>query len=198
MLETNYSYGIERDEAQLARNDADPTKWTNPLEVRFVAYSTIRFCAWHLHSGYRTLLRWRYTASMGMVKTQRYVSQCAVVPPLISFSFSGRTGEPYAFILTFADSNSNRYARGDYVHDGGIADSDVGKCDDDAEDKNCQAKPLGVPQVRSSFIDAAYSNESIFPKVNFCVISLSRSPRTRRNRLETVLNLVKATVLWVW
>lgn len=36
MLETNYSYGIERDEAQLKRNDADPRKWTNPLEVRSV------------------------------------------------------------------------------------------------------------------------------------------------------------------
>lgn len=34
MLETNYSYGIERDEEQLSRNDLDHRKWTNPLEVR--------------------------------------------------------------------------------------------------------------------------------------------------------------------
>jgi len=34
MLATNYSYGIERDEAQLKKNDNDHTKWTNPLEVR--------------------------------------------------------------------------------------------------------------------------------------------------------------------
>lgn len=36
MLETNYSYGIERDEEQLRRNDADFRKWSNPLEVRYV------------------------------------------------------------------------------------------------------------------------------------------------------------------
>jgi phospholipid:diacylglycerol acyltransferase len=35
MLETNYSYGIERDEEQLKRNDADFRKWSNPLEVRY-------------------------------------------------------------------------------------------------------------------------------------------------------------------
>jgi len=34
MLEMNYSYGIERDEEQLRRNDADFRKWSNPLEVR--------------------------------------------------------------------------------------------------------------------------------------------------------------------
>jgi hypothetical protein len=34
MMETNYSNGFERDEEQLKRNNADPTKWTNPLEVQ--------------------------------------------------------------------------------------------------------------------------------------------------------------------
>ncbi|KAG6857717.1 hypothetical protein H0H87_004133 [Tephrocybe sp. NHM501043] len=34
MLASNYSFGLERDEAALARNDHDHTKWTNPLEVR--------------------------------------------------------------------------------------------------------------------------------------------------------------------
>lgn len=37
MLETNYSYGIERDEERLKANDMDPTKWSNPLEVRYVS-----------------------------------------------------------------------------------------------------------------------------------------------------------------
>lgn len=37
MMGTNYSFGIERDEAILKRNDLDPTKWTNPLEVQYVA-----------------------------------------------------------------------------------------------------------------------------------------------------------------
>ena len=35
-MATNYSFGIERDEAALKRNNADPTKWSNPLEVQYV------------------------------------------------------------------------------------------------------------------------------------------------------------------
>ncbi|KAH7102236.1 LACT-domain-containing protein [Auriculariales sp. MPI-PUGE-AT-0066] len=34
MVGGNYSYGIERDEAKLKKNDNDHRKWTNPLEVR--------------------------------------------------------------------------------------------------------------------------------------------------------------------
>ncbi|KIY50299.1 LACT-domain-containing protein [Fistulina hepatica ATCC 64428] len=34
MFATNYSNGIERDKAILARNDKDHTKWSNPLEIR--------------------------------------------------------------------------------------------------------------------------------------------------------------------
>ncbi|KAI9465682.1 phospholipid:diacylglycerol acyltransferase [Lactarius psammicola] len=34
MIATNYSYGIERDEEALKRNDLDHTKWSNPLESR--------------------------------------------------------------------------------------------------------------------------------------------------------------------
>jgi phospholipid:diacylglycerol acyltransferase len=37
-METNYSQGLERDEKQLARNDLDPRKWTNPLEIRYVIF----------------------------------------------------------------------------------------------------------------------------------------------------------------
>ncbi|KAF4567493.1 hypothetical protein EYR36_011115 [Pleurotus pulmonarius] len=36
MIGTNYSYGIERDEAMLDKNDLDHTKWANPLEARHV------------------------------------------------------------------------------------------------------------------------------------------------------------------
>ncbi|KAG6872948.1 hypothetical protein C0995_004832 [Termitomyces sp. Mi166 len=36
MLATNYSFGLERDEAILERNNFDHTKWTNPLEVRYM------------------------------------------------------------------------------------------------------------------------------------------------------------------
>jgi hypothetical protein len=34
MMEGNYSNGFERDTAQLIRNNADPTKWSNPLEIQ--------------------------------------------------------------------------------------------------------------------------------------------------------------------
>lgn len=33
MLAANYSFGFERDAAQIIRNNDDPAKWTNPLEV---------------------------------------------------------------------------------------------------------------------------------------------------------------------
>lgn len=35
MVASNYSYGIERDEARLRANDRDFTKWSNPLEIRY-------------------------------------------------------------------------------------------------------------------------------------------------------------------
>lgn len=34
MIESNYSFGIERDEEQLKRNNLDPRKWSNPLEIQ--------------------------------------------------------------------------------------------------------------------------------------------------------------------
>ncbi|KAF7315202.1 Phospholipid:diacylglycerol acyltransferase [Mycena indigotica] len=34
MIETNFSFGIERDEARLKANNLDHRKWTNPLEVQ--------------------------------------------------------------------------------------------------------------------------------------------------------------------
>ena len=36
MIATNYSYGIERDEEMLKKNNLDHRKWTNPLEVQCV------------------------------------------------------------------------------------------------------------------------------------------------------------------
>jgi phospholipid:diacylglycerol acyltransferase len=38
MIATNYSFGFETNEKKLKKNDADHTKWTNPLEVRYVLY----------------------------------------------------------------------------------------------------------------------------------------------------------------
>ncbi|KAI0343373.1 phospholipid:diacylglycerol acyltransferase [Trametopsis cervina] len=47
MLATNYSYGIERDEKNLKRNNDDHTKWTNPLEIQLPnAPTTKLFCVY--------------------------------------------------------------------------------------------------------------------------------------------------------
>ena len=35
MMATNYSFGIERDDEVLKKNDLDHRKWTNPLEIRY-------------------------------------------------------------------------------------------------------------------------------------------------------------------
>ncbi len=61
MLETNYSYVIERDEEQLKRNDADFRKWSNPLEVR---YETIPSTCIYLPRPFFSLLRLPYAPSM--------------------------------------------------------------------------------------------------------------------------------------
>ncbi|KDN40128.1 hypothetical protein RSAG8_08328, partial [Rhizoctonia solani AG-8 WAC10335] len=45
MMAMNYSYGIERDPDQLAKNDNDHTKFSNPLEVRLPNAPSMRiFC----------------------------------------------------------------------------------------------------------------------------------------------------------
>jgi len=43
MIATNFSYGIERDEEALKRNDLDHTKWTNPLEIRLPNAPSLRY-----------------------------------------------------------------------------------------------------------------------------------------------------------
>jgi hypothetical protein len=60
MIATNYSYGIERDEEALERNDLDHTKWTNPLEIRYVellsrnvnCHQTVLFSDYRTHHHY--------------------------------------------------------------------------------------------------------------------------------------------------
>lgn len=47
MVATNYSYGIERDEDALVRNDQDHTKWSNPLEIRLPNAPSMKiFCVY--------------------------------------------------------------------------------------------------------------------------------------------------------
>ncbi|KAI0724123.1 phospholipid:diacylglycerol acyltransferase [Fomitopsis betulina] len=43
MIESNYSFGIERDEEQLKRNNLDPRKWSNPLEIQLPNAPTTKF-----------------------------------------------------------------------------------------------------------------------------------------------------------
>lgn len=43
MMDTNYSFGIERDEKVLKLNDLDHRKWTNPLEVRLPNAPSMKF-----------------------------------------------------------------------------------------------------------------------------------------------------------
>ncbi|KAI9061697.1 LACT-domain-containing protein [Trametes sanguinea] len=47
MLETNYSFGIERDVEKLKANNLDFTKWTNPLEVQLPNASSMKiYCVY--------------------------------------------------------------------------------------------------------------------------------------------------------
>ncbi|PPQ62922.1 hypothetical protein CVT24_006162 [Panaeolus cyanescens] len=47
MIESNYSYGFERDEEQLKRNNGDHRKWTNPLEIQLpLAPSMKMYCVY--------------------------------------------------------------------------------------------------------------------------------------------------------
>lgn len=49
MMATNYSFGIERDEEVLEKNDFDHRKWTNPLEIRLPNAPTTRFVCVYGH-----------------------------------------------------------------------------------------------------------------------------------------------------
>lgn len=42
MIAANYSFGIERDEAALDRNDGVPQTWSNPLESKLVMFSVVQ------------------------------------------------------------------------------------------------------------------------------------------------------------
>ncbi|CAE6486931.1 unnamed protein product [Rhizoctonia solani] len=62
MMATNYSYGIERDPEQLARNDDDHTKFSNPLEVKLPNAPSMRIYCLYGH-GKDTERSYWYAAS---------------------------------------------------------------------------------------------------------------------------------------
>ena len=73
MIATNYSYGIEHNEEMLKRNDLDHSKWTNPLEIRYVALvsrNVIRRPIAKLLD-YRMRRHYNTTASMAMERKPR-------------------------------------------------------------------------------------------------------------------------------
>lgn len=49
MLASNWSFGIERDANQIALNDDDPTKWSNPLEIRLPNAPSMRIYCLYGH-----------------------------------------------------------------------------------------------------------------------------------------------------
>ncbi|CAE6353271.1 unnamed protein product [Rhizoctonia solani] len=62
MMATNYSYGFERDPEQLAKNDDDHTKFSNPLEVRLPNAPSLRIYCLYGH-GKDTERSYWYAAS---------------------------------------------------------------------------------------------------------------------------------------
>ncbi|PPR02423.1 LOW QUALITY PROTEIN: hypothetical protein CVT26_011391 [Gymnopilus dilepis] len=123
MLETNYSHGIERDETQLKRNNADHRKWSNPLEVSLP-----------------------YAPSMKIY--------CV-------YGHGKETERSYCHRLTII-----RYARGQYEQNESFPDTEYAECEE-PENVGCVNKrpPLDLPLSRVSWIDAAYTNETTWPKV---------------------------------
>ncbi|KDR75256.1 hypothetical protein GALMADRAFT_280005 [Galerina marginata CBS 339.88] len=114
MLESNYSYGIERDENQLKRNNADHRKWSNPLEVSLPNAPSMKIYCVYGHGK----------------ETER----------------------------------SYWYARGAYEQDDSFPDTENAECEDPQTCFNMRP-PLDMPLSRKSWIDAAYTNETAWPKV---------------------------------
>ncbi|EPS98702.1 hypothetical protein FOMPIDRAFT_60813 [Fomitopsis schrenkii] len=60
MIDSNYSFGIERDEEQLKRNNFDHRKWSNPLEIQLPNAPTTKFYCVYGH-GKDTERSYRYS-----------------------------------------------------------------------------------------------------------------------------------------
>ncbi|KAF8496433.1 phospholipid:diacylglycerol acyltransferase [Russula emetica] len=65
MIATNYSYGIERDEEALKRNDLDHTKWTNPLEIRLPNAPSLQYYCVYGHGKETERSYWYTTEPFG-------------------------------------------------------------------------------------------------------------------------------------
>ncbi|KAF8551971.1 Lecithin:cholesterol acyltransferase [Imleria badia] len=119
MLSTNYSFGIERDEEVLARNDFDYRKWTNPLEIRLPNAPSMKFiCAY------------------------------------------GHGKETELIVLHFG-----RYAHAQQVLNESVVDTEPSK-EQEAE-LGSSTRPASdyTSRLRSSWIDAEYTNVNLAPRV---------------------------------
>lgn len=79
MIESNYSFGIERDEEQLKRNNKDHRKWSNPLEIQLPNAPTTKFYCVYGH-GKETERSYWYTREgyeHDEVQADRVDAQCA-------------------------------------------------------------------------------------------------------------------------
>ncbi|KAG6899424.1 hypothetical protein C0993_010391 [Termitomyces sp. T159_Od127] len=115
MLNTNYSFGLERDETILERNSLDHTKWSNPLEVRLPnAPSMTLYCVYG----------------------------------------HGKETE-----------RSYWYMGGVHGHDD-ITKDDIDQVCRDPSSDDCinNLEFLNIPSTKQTWIDAAFTNDTIIPK----------------------------------
>ncbi|KAI0743664.1 phospholipid:diacylglycerol acyltransferase [Daedaleopsis nitida] len=119
MLESNYSFGIERDVEQLKKNNLDFRKWSNPLEIQLPHAPSMKIYCVYGHGK----------------ETER----------------------------------SYWYTQQNYEHDEVQADDPQEVCAEDAPETgaNCTSPrtPLDLPLVRSTSIDAEYTDAGAHPPV---------------------------------
>ena len=65
MMETNFSQAMERDEAQLVRNNADHRKWSNPLEVQLPRAPSMKIYCVYGHGKESHVLLVSHTMKLG-------------------------------------------------------------------------------------------------------------------------------------
>ncbi|KAF8639548.1 hypothetical protein AX17_001453 [Amanita inopinata Kibby_2008] len=135
MLGTNYSWGIERDEEALKRNDLDHTKWTNPLEVRLPNAPSMRIYCVYGHG--------KETEASG-----------SSIWPRLSCSREFYLKRSYWYAR-------GEYEHEEANTDSAESACD----DPMIEGCSSPRMPLDLPLSRRNWIDAEYTNENSSPKV---------------------------------
>ncbi|KAF7354833.1 Phospholipid:diacylglycerol acyltransferase [Mycena sanguinolenta] len=113
MIATNFSFGIERDEEKLKANDADHSKWSNPLEVQLPHAPSMKIYCVYGH---------------------------------------GKRSYWYTHIDEY-DEVSDRVSGADP------------QCVDPSDGACVARTPFDTPLLRKSWIDAEYTDESLYPKI---------------------------------